>query len=122
MTRTRINKPKMGAPAYIPTTHDRQTVRGMLTAGFTIKEIAKCLRIHELTVNKAYELEIATTDFKRTGKIANKLYKVALAGDPRAMELYLRKKSRAFKEKDNKLEPAHVSLLASLIGAKIENK
>lgn len=114
-----ILKRKAGAPAYIPTSKEKHQVMGMVTAGFTIAEIARCLKIHPETCSKAFADELACTDTKRTGRIANKLYKVALAGDTRAMEMYLRKKSRAFKEREDKSAAANISVLASLIGHKL---
>jgi len=118
MSFNRRLKPNLGQPEYKPTIHEREKVMNLVLAGYTQDEIAEYYDCDVRTIRKHFENELDKTMRHRGSRVANKLYKVAMSGDVKALELYLKCKLQWHNykppEKDDKLDQV-TSLLQTLV-------
>src|SRR6266699_6373090 len=76
---------------FKPNEADKITVRVMAAAGFPHEAIARCLGedgIDPKTLRKHFEHELATASARANAAVANKLYQMAIAGDPPAATMF----------------------------------
>ena len=75
----------MGRPPHEPTDQTRRTVEGMSAYGIPQEEISKVIGIDRNTLMKYYREELDTAKAKANAKVAESLYKKALANDSGAV-------------------------------------
>ena len=86
-----------GRPKYVPTQSDRETVKSMAASGFAHEEIARCLGTHGIddkTLRKHFRQELDTSMTKANAAVANKVYQLAMSGNPAAMFFWLKCRAR----------------------------
>ena len=71
----------MGRPPHEPTDQTRRTVEGMSAYGIPQEEISKVIGIDRNTLMKYYREELDTAKARANAKVAESLYKKALAND-----------------------------------------
>lgn len=68
---------RTGRPPYQPTERDRDTVKVMVAAGIEHANIARCLRIAQMTLRKHFREEIDTSAERANAQVAGVLFKRA---------------------------------------------
>lgn len=87
----------MPQPAHKPTAETRKLVHTLAGYGVTHEDIAATLEISQPTLRKYYSEDMAKGDAIAKGKIGEKVYEKAMAGDT-TMLIFLAKVRLGFKE------------------------
>lgn len=86
--------PRAGRPRYAPTDKDRKSVRAMTAYGIEQAQICAILGITDKTLRRHFRAELAVAATEANARVAEALYKRALAGDTRAMEYWLSRRAK----------------------------
>lgn len=80
-TPPRTGKHPGGRPTFKPTAEQSKTVQAMVAYGVPLEEVAKVIGIDRKTLSKHFKFEIETAAIMANAKVAESLYKKAIAPD-----------------------------------------
>lgn len=92
---SRAKKPaaakKMGRPAYVPTSDQREKVEILIAGGQSEDDIARVIGMSRMSLRAHFAGELATGRAKKRAEILMAQYRTALAGNASAQEKFLKK-------------------------------
>ena len=92
-----------GRPPHVPTDDQRQKVKSLIWAGFTLERTAQLIGIAEATLAKHYRPEIDEALGTMMANVGQTLYQKALNGDTTAA-IFIAKTRLGWKEKPTEIE------------------